>query len=264
MKSTMLNRIVSPVSISLCIIMVAAMGTFAACDRTDVRLVTDDATGKTANGATLNGKLTSRGTSTYVDVSFEYGRTTEYGTTVRGVPFMLTSVMAFNAVITDLSPDTLYYYRAIGEDDNHNLYHGDPPKTFRTNTSSSTTTASSTAVSPHAITQASTTTMPSYTPTTQPVSTIVPTHVFIPDIAREWQWNLTVTVANGACAGEEGTQAPYTVQITENGDDVTISGFLARFPVRLCLIILLTSGLSHFPEVTPKTEGPLRRITGCY
>jgi hypothetical protein len=36
MKSTTLNRIVSPVSISLCIIMVAAMGTFAACDRTDV------------------------------------------------------------------------------------------------------------------------------------------------------------------------------------------------------------------------------------
>jgi len=36
--------------------------------------------------------------------------------------------------------------------------------------------------------------------------------------------NLTVTVANGACAGKKA-QAPYTVQITENGEDVTISGF---------------------------------------
>jgi hypothetical protein len=149
---------------------------------------------------------------------------------VHGVPFNLTSARVFNAVITDLSPDTLYYYRAIGEDDNHNLYHGDPPKTFRTNTSSSTTTASSTAISTHAITQASTTPMPGYTPTTQPVSTIVPTHVFIPDIAGQWQWNLTVTVANGVCAGEEGVQPTYTVQITQDGDVVTISGFLASSP----------------------------------
>jgi len=72
--------------------------------------------------------------------------------------------------------------------------------------------------------------MPGYTPTTQPVSTIVPTHVFIPDIAGQWQWNLTVTVANGVCAGEEGVQPTYTVQITQDGDVVTISGFLASSP----------------------------------
>ena len=96
MKSTTLNRIVSPVSISLCIIMVAAMGTFAACDRTDVRLVTDDATGKTANGATLNGKLTSRGTSTYVDVSFEYGL----------LPNMVPLCMAFHLTLHPLGFST--------------------------------------------------------------------------------------------------------------------------------------------------------------
>ena len=94
-----------------------------------------------------------------------------------------------------------------------------------------------------AITQAPSSTTPSYTHTTQTVLTIIPPTVItgtsttttsatrpIPNIAGQWQWNLTVTVAKGVCAGEEGVQPPCTVQITQNGNDVTISGFLASNP----------------------------------
>ena len=231
MKSTMLNRMVSPVSISLFIIIVAAMGIASTCG-VDYRVETDNASGITTDAATLNGNLIiDTGT---VNVSFEYGFDDSYGFSTAEVYKGVGG--SYSTQITELSLDTLYHFRAKARGDQTTRFGVD--KTFKTsgvttehnNTSSSTTTTSSTAASTHAITQASTTIMPAYPPTTQPVSTIVPTHVFIPDIAGEWQWNLTVTVANGACAGEEGPQAPYTVQITENGEDVTISGFLASNP----------------------------------
>jgi len=43
---------------------------------------TSAASDVTANSATLNGNLTSPGSATTVNVSFEYGRTTSYGSTV--------------------------------------------------------------------------------------------------------------------------------------------------------------------------------------
>ena len=100
------------------------------------------------------------------------------------------------------------------------------------------------------ITQASSSATPSYSPATQPVLSIVPQTILpettpatptattpttpaattptarpIPNIAGQWQWDLTVTVATGACAGEEGPKPARIIQVTQQGENVTISGF---------------------------------------
>jgi hypothetical protein len=77
-----------------------------------------------------------------------------------------------------------------------------------TNTIPTTTTATQT-------TTATATTSPTPTATTQTV----------PNIAGQWQWDVTVTVAGGVCAGEEGASPTRTVTLTQQGKDVTISGF---------------------------------------
>ena len=60
--------------------------------------------------ATLNGILTNLGTAASVDVSFEYGKTTAYGSTT--TPEALTSPGAFDADLTSLDEDELYHFRA--------------------------------------------------------------------------------------------------------------------------------------------------------
>jgi len=103
-----------------------------------------------------------------------------------------------------------------------------------------------------AVTQAPSSATPSYSPTTQPGLSIVPRTILpettpasttpaattpttpaattptappIPSIAGQWQWDLTVTVATGACAGEEGPKPSRIIQITQQGENVTFSGF---------------------------------------
>ena len=80
-------------------------------------VTTDVASSITTSGATLNGNLTNIGSAGRVTVSFEYGLTNSYGGTVAGILPTLTSTRAFVALITDLSPDTLYHYRtkAVGD-----------------------------------------------------------------------------------------------------------------------------------------------------
>jgi hypothetical protein len=64
------------------------------------------------NGATLNGHLSDKGSAYTILVSFEYGLTTSYGSSVSGVPATLTHSGTFTASITDLTPNTQYHYRA--------------------------------------------------------------------------------------------------------------------------------------------------------
>ena len=71
----------------------------------------------TASFALLHGKLNSLGTASSVVVYFEWGTTTEeYGFTTRART--LKKPKAFSAVITRLTPDTTYHFRAVavGED----------------------------------------------------------------------------------------------------------------------------------------------------
>ncbi|MBI2853339.1 MAG: S8 family serine peptidase [Chloroflexi bacterium] len=65
--------------------------------------------------ATLNGNLVSLGSSSAVNVSFEYGPTTEYGSTIAGTPTSLTAPGAFAANVSGLAASTLYHFRAKAE-----------------------------------------------------------------------------------------------------------------------------------------------------
>ncbi len=61
--------------------------------------------------ATLNGNLTSMGSASSVDVSFEYGLDTGYGDTT--TPETLTASGLFSAPIAGLTANTTYHFRAI-------------------------------------------------------------------------------------------------------------------------------------------------------
>jgi len=69
------------------------------------------ATSITTTGATLNG--TANASGNFTTVSFEYGLTTTYGTTVAATPATLTdsSTTAVGASLTGLTPGTTYHYR---------------------------------------------------------------------------------------------------------------------------------------------------------
>jgi hypothetical protein len=81
-------------------------------------VVTTAATAVASTTATLNGTVNANGNSTAV--TFDYGLTTAYGTTVPGVPSPVTGsvVTPVTAAITGLTPGTLYHYRVNGVNSN--------------------------------------------------------------------------------------------------------------------------------------------------
>jgi len=74
-------------------------------------VTTDAASGIGLTTATLNGTVNANGFST--TVSFEYGTSTSYGTTVAATPSPVTgsSNTSVNAALTGLATNTLYHYR---------------------------------------------------------------------------------------------------------------------------------------------------------
>ena len=68
-----------------------------------------------ARWAILHGELTDMGTASSVDVYFEWGETTDYGSTTR--VRALTSPRAFWAIIWRLTPATTYHFRAVAVGD---------------------------------------------------------------------------------------------------------------------------------------------------
>jgi len=77
-------------------------------------VVTTAATGITGTGATLNGTVDAGGAST--TVTFEYGLTVAYGTTIPGVPGTVTGngVTPVSASLGGLILNTTYHYRVKG------------------------------------------------------------------------------------------------------------------------------------------------------
>jgi len=73
-------------------------------------VITNDASSVTSDSAILNGILTSLGTATSVDVSFEWGLTTSYGNETSAQT--VTGAGAFNDGISGLVPGTTYHFRA--------------------------------------------------------------------------------------------------------------------------------------------------------
>ncbi|MCX6243594.1 MAG: T9SS type A sorting domain-containing protein [Bacteroidetes bacterium] len=74
-------------------------------------VVTTAATAVLATTATVNGTVNANGNSS--TVSFDYGLTTTYGSTIAGVPSPVTGsvVTTVSAGLTGLLPGTLYHYR---------------------------------------------------------------------------------------------------------------------------------------------------------
>jgi hypothetical protein len=77
-------------------------------------VVTTAATGVTVNTATLNGTVIPNGATT--TVSFRYGLTTAYGTTIPAVPAIVTGnlLIAVSGNITGLTCNTLYHFMISG------------------------------------------------------------------------------------------------------------------------------------------------------
>lgn len=106
--------------------------------------VTSAASSVTCSAATLNGTMNANGNST--TVTFEYGPTASYGSTIAGVPGTATgsSATAITAGLTGLSDNTLYHYRIKGVNLGGTTYGDD--MTFTTQAFPTVTTTAATAV----------------------------------------------------------------------------------------------------------------------
>jgi alpha-tubulin suppressor-like RCC1 family protein/phosphodiesterase/alkaline phosphatase D-like protein len=95
-----------------------------------------------ATAATLNGNLTSLGTALSVEVSFEWGLTTEYG---YGTPAQtMAATGAFSDNLTGLSANTTYHFRAKAVGDGDAVYGDDMIFTTGTTPPAVTTSAATT------------------------------------------------------------------------------------------------------------------------
>ncbi|MCX6249576.1 MAG: PKD domain-containing protein [Bacteroidetes bacterium] len=89
---------------------------------------TDNPTNITSTSATLNGVVDAYGSST--TVTFQYGLTTSYGSTVSGGIVTGNINVSVSAPISGLTPSTSYHYRVVGTNANGTSYGAD--KSFTT------------------------------------------------------------------------------------------------------------------------------------
>jgi LPXTG-site transpeptidase (sortase) family protein len=89
-------------------------GTFTTASLVPPTVTTNPATGVATTGTTLNGTVNANNFST--TVTFEYGLTNAYGSTVTATQSPVTgnTNTAVSAAITGLTPNTLYHYRVVG------------------------------------------------------------------------------------------------------------------------------------------------------
>jgi len=81
-------------------------------------VVTTAATSVTGTSASLNGTVNANGSNT--TVTFNYGLTTAYGSTIAGVPATVsgTTVTPVTATISGLANNTTYHYQVVGVNSN--------------------------------------------------------------------------------------------------------------------------------------------------
>ncbi|MEE8372138.1 MAG: CFI-box-CTERM domain-containing protein [Dehalococcoidia bacterium] len=111
-------------------------------------VTTNAASAITSNTSTLNGTLSDLGTATSVDVHFEYGTDTLYGTSTGVLP--MTAIDTFFADISSLTPGTTYHFRAVAVGDGTDygsdvtFTTGTTPPAVATNAASAVASSSST------------------------------------------------------------------------------------------------------------------------
>jgi hypothetical protein len=91
-------------------------------------VITNAASNVLVNSATLNGNLSSLGSSSTVYVYFQYGKNTNYGTNTTQSAKVFTG--NFSCSISGLSKNTTYHFRAVAIGDGITVYGAD--KTFNT------------------------------------------------------------------------------------------------------------------------------------
>jgi hypothetical protein len=101
-------------------------------------VATSAASSITGAGATLNGDLTAVGSAASVNLSFEWGLTTSYGSTANGSPASLAAPGTFTANLTGLAALTEYHYRAKADGDAAGIVYGSD-QTFTTASSGALT-----------------------------------------------------------------------------------------------------------------------------
>lgn len=82
-------------------------------DATPPTVTTNVATNVSTTTATLNGSLDNLGTTSSVDVSFEWGTSTSYGNSTTAK--IMASTGSFSASLSGLSPSTTYHFGAKAE-----------------------------------------------------------------------------------------------------------------------------------------------------
>ncbi len=90
---------------------------------TSPSITTDNVTNVTNNSASVAGSLTNLGTATTVNVSFEYGLTTSYGSVTTPGTMIATGIA--NGSITGLLPGTTYHFRAKADGGAHGAGYGE-------------------------------------------------------------------------------------------------------------------------------------------
>jgi uncharacterized protein (TIGR02145 family) len=100
-----------------------------------------DATSISATSATLNGSVNANGTAT--TITFEYGTTTFYGTSIDATPVTATGITPVSAlaIATGLTPNTLYHFRVKAVSVAGTVYGDDLTFTTLTLPSATTMTA---------------------------------------------------------------------------------------------------------------------------
>ncbi|MFX1476426.1 MAG: PKD domain-containing protein, partial [Promethearchaeota archaeon] len=93
-------------------------------------VTTNETTNITTTGAKLNADLTSFGTASMVDVSFQWG-TSSGAYTHETTPQSMTTAGAFDFDLSDLKPGTTYYFKAKADSGKHGTGYG-AEKSFRT------------------------------------------------------------------------------------------------------------------------------------
>ncbi|MCX6306020.1 MAG: T9SS type A sorting domain-containing protein [Bacteroidetes bacterium] len=86
-------------------------------------VITTHATSITTSGATLNGSVNANGTD--ATVSFQYGLTPSYGSTVAYGTVSGNSMTPVSATVNGLAPSTLYHYRTVGVNANGTAFGND-------------------------------------------------------------------------------------------------------------------------------------------
>jgi hypothetical protein len=94
--------------------------TFGSAETSPSAVTTGEASGVSVSGATLNGSLDNIGSYLSMLCYFQYGLTPWYDTATTAQT--LTAVGAFTQAITGLSPNTLYYYRAVARNGTSYIY----------------------------------------------------------------------------------------------------------------------------------------------